>query len=153
MQSDRAARADGLSLSILPAAAEIDKTLKKVGEGVEQFEEQYKKIQASGHSAHKDKRGWNGGASCASLEGRAASVVLILIQSLHLAAGSRGRAKDADQEAAAPARPDKDMAAEQRDQGQEGVDRCPQIDRGGECRGSCRAGVDRRTRFKTAGSS
>ena len=36
-------------------AAEIDRTLKKVSEGVEQFDDQYKKIQQTANFAHKEK--------------------------------------------------------------------------------------------------
>lgn len=39
----------------LDSPAEIDKTLKKVAEGVEAFEEQYQKIQQTTNHAHKEK--------------------------------------------------------------------------------------------------
>lgn len=40
--------------------AEVDRVLKRVAEGVEQFDEQYKKIQATTNLAHKEKRMSNG---------------------------------------------------------------------------------------------
>ena len=42
-------------IAIAFSTAEIDRTLKKVSEGVEQFEDQYKKIQQTTNLAHKDK--------------------------------------------------------------------------------------------------
>lgn len=36
--------------------AEIDRTLKKVAEGVELFDDQFKKVQQSTTFAHKEKR-------------------------------------------------------------------------------------------------
>lgn len=55
--SDTRPSTDGLADAIF-VTAEIDKTLKKVAEGVEAFEEQYQKIQQTTNQGHKEKSEW-----------------------------------------------------------------------------------------------